>query len=85
MTVDIALIAVRIRMMETHTKRGSVGIAQLKAESAQNVPLRFRCQLIWQGHIHRPADRGVPPLLRPFSAGFELSRLHDWSDNLPLD
>ena len=42
-TVDIALIAVGIRVMQTHTKRRSVGIAQLKAKAAQKVPLRFRC------------------------------------------
>ena len=34
-TVDIALITLRIRVVQTDAKRRSVGIAQLKAKAAQ--------------------------------------------------
>jgi hypothetical protein len=70
-TVDIAMIALHIWVMQTYTKRGSVSIAQLKAEPAQEIPLRFRAQLIGQGHIHRSAHAGIPTLLSLLRAGGE--------------
>ena len=63
MTVNITIIALFVRVMETHAKGGTIGIAQLKAESAQKVPLRFRAELVGQGNIHCPAHAGIPTLL----------------------
>ncbi|MDD5198995.1 MAG: hypothetical protein PHC88_04270 [Terrimicrobiaceae bacterium] len=53
--VDIAMVAFRVRMVQTHAKPRPVGVAQLKAEPAHKVPLRFRAQLVRHGHVHRPA------------------------------
>ncbi len=59
-TVGIAQIALRIRTMQTHAKGRTVFVAQLKTESAQQIPLRLRIQLMGHGHVHRPAHASVP-------------------------
>jgi hypothetical protein len=74
MSVDIAIVALRIRMVQAHAKRRAIGVAQLKAEPAQKLPLRFRVQLMRQGHIHRPAHAGIPTLLGLFRAGGKYAR-----------
>jgi hypothetical protein len=83
--VGIALIALRIRMMQTHTKGRTVFVAQLKTEPAQQIPLRFRSQLVGQSHVHRPADASVPTLFGLLGAGGQFARRHLRSEDLPLD
>ena len=71
-TVGIALIALRIRMMQTHANGRTVFVAQLKTEPAQQIPLRLRIQFVGQGHVHGPAHASVPTpfgLLRTGIAG----------------
>ena len=85
MTVNITIIALFVRVMETHAKGGTIGIAQLKAESAQKVPLRFRAELVGQGNIHCPAHAGIPTLLGLLAAGGQFARSHFRSDDLPFD
>ena len=79
------MVALRIRMVQAHAKRRAIGVAQLKAEPAQKLPLRFRVQLVRQGHIHRPAHSCVPTLLGLFRAGGKFARRHGGTDDLPFD
>ena len=83
--VGIALIALGIRMMETYAKGRAVFIAQLKAESPQQIPLRPRIQLMGQSHVHRPAHASVPTPFGLFGTGGQFARRHLRSDDLPLD
>jgi len=46
MSVNIAMIAFRVRLVQTHAKARPVGIAKLKAETAQQIPLSRRIQLM---------------------------------------
>jgi len=46
MPVNIAMIAFRVRLVQTHAKARPVGIAKLKAETAQQIPLSRRIQLM---------------------------------------
>jgi hypothetical protein len=85
MSVNIAMVALRIGMVQAHAKPRAVGVAQLKAEPAQKIPLHFRVQLMRKGDIHRPAHAGVPALLRPFGAGGKFAGRHGGADDLRFD
>ena len=79
------MVALRIRVMQAHAKRRAIGIAQLKAEPAQKLPLRFRVQLVREGHIHRPAHTSIPTLFGPLRAGGKFAWRHGGTDDLPFD
>ena len=84
-TVGIALIALRIRMMQTHAKGRTVFVAQLKTEPAQQIPLRLRIQLVGQGHVHRPAHASVPTPFGLLRTGGQCAGRHVRSEDLPFD
>jgi hypothetical protein len=83
--VGIALISFGIGMMQTHAKSRTVFVAQLKTESAQQIPLSLRIQLMGQGNVHRPADASVPTPFGLFRTGGEFVRRHVRSEDLPFD
>ena len=58
--MDISNIALGIGVMQAYAERGSVGIAQLKAEPAQKIPLRFRYSAHWARLHPSPCPRGHP-------------------------
>lgn len=79
------MIAFRIRVMQAHAKRHSVGVPQLETEPPHKVPLSFRSQLMRHGHIHCPAHAGIPAFLCLLCACGKFGGLHVWADDLAMD
>lgn len=85
MSVDIALVALRVRVVQAYAQGNSVGVAQLQPESAHKLPLRLRIQLVRHGNIHRPTHAGIPTLFGLFHSRRQFVGLHGRADDLPVD